>query len=113
MLDGIYKDGGVFIDSVSRVKIRGRGFNAREEQAGHSRWMEELIYGLLYSESPQSTLTEREEFRKVSLDWHRFLHFKSGWEDILEGEEIRKKEEIRLEAEKFMRWKKIREIDLS
>jgi len=42
----------------------------------------------VYSESPNSTLTERDEFQKVSLDWHRFLQFKSGWEDIIDGEEI-------------------------
>ena len=112
LLNEMYNQGGVMSESVSRVKIGGRGFNAREEQAGHSRWMEEMIYGLLYSESPNSTITEREEYRKVSLDWHRFLHFKSGWEDVVEGEEIKRQAEMRSEAEKFLRWKRIREMDL-
>jgi len=67
-LDKMYEEGGVMTETVSRVKIRGKGFNVREEQAGHSRWIEELIYRLLYSESLNSTLTDREEFRKVSLD---------------------------------------------
>ena len=112
LVQGLYEEGGVMVDSISRVKIRGKGFNAREEQAGHSRWMEELIYGLLYNESPNSMLSEREEFRKVSLDWHRILHFKSGWEDAVEGEEVRKQAEMRAEAETFMRWKRMKEIDL-
>ena len=51
------------------------------EQAGHSRYMEDLIYGLLLTESPTITATERNMFRQVSVDWRRFLRFPSAWEE--------------------------------
>lgn len=47
--------------------------DAIAEQTGHSRYMEDMIYGLLLTESPTATLMERDMFRKVSIDWHRFL----------------------------------------
>jgi len=48
----------------------------------------------------------------VNLNWHGFLQFKSGWEDIVDGEETKRQAEVRQEPDIFMRWKKIREIDL-
>ncbi|KAK0910966.1 hypothetical protein LTR91_019977 [Friedmanniomyces endolithicus] len=50
-------------------------------QSGHSRQMEEMIYGLLMSESPFSTMSEREQFRQVSVDWYRVLQFPSAWDE--------------------------------
>ena len=44
------------------------------------------------------------------MDWHRFLQFKSGWEDIVDGEEIKRQAEVRQEPDIFMRWKRIREM---
>jgi len=55
---------------------------------------------------------EREEFQRVSLDWQRFLQFKSGWEDVVDGEETKRQAEVRQEPDIFMRWKRIREMDL-
>ena len=42
--------------------------DAIAEQAGHSRYMEDMIYGLLLTESPTATIMERDMFRKVSID---------------------------------------------
>ena len=53
--------------------------DAIAEQAGHSRYIEDIIYGLLLTESPTATIMERDIFRKVSIDWHRFLRFQSAW----------------------------------
>ena len=54
-------------------------FQAR--QSGHSKRMEEMMYGNLLCESPFYTMSEKDGFRKVSSDWHRFLHFESAWKD--------------------------------
>jgi hypothetical protein len=37
-----------------------------------------MIYRILISELPFQTRLERQRFRKVSMDWHRFLHFLSA-----------------------------------
>jgi len=52
----------------------------------------------VYIESANLTLAEREEFQRVSLDWHRVLQFKSGWKDIVDGEEIKRQAEVRQET---------------
>lgn len=81
-------------------------------QAGHSRRTEEMIYGILMSESPFQTRSERQRFRKVSVDWHRFLHFTSAWEERsgkgLESREEHDKEQRRQEIK---RWQRVREAD--
>jgi hypothetical protein len=50
----------------------GRGTGEENDwesrQAGHSRRTEEMIYRILISESPFQTRSERERFRKVSVD---------------------------------------------
>jgi len=51
-------------------------FQAR--QSGHGKRMEEMMYGSLLSESPFYTTSEKDGFRKVSSDWHRFLQFESA-----------------------------------
>jgi hypothetical protein len=38
------------------------------EQARHSRCMEDIIYGLLLTESPTATIMERDMFGRVSID---------------------------------------------
>ena len=48
-------------------------FNVEVMQAGHSKRMEGMIYRVLLSENPLFTNLERDEFRKVSQDWHKFL----------------------------------------
>ena len=40
------------------------------------------------------------------------MQFKSEWKDIVDGEETKRQAEVRQEPDIFMRWKRIREIDL-
>ena len=40
----------------------------RAQQAGHGRYMEEMVYGLLINESPLTTASEKEQFHAVSND---------------------------------------------
>ena len=41
----------------------------------------DMAYGRAMMESPFYTISEREEFRRVSMDWHRILQFPSAWEE--------------------------------
>ena len=52
----------------------------RAQQAGHGRYMEEMVYGLLINESPFTTASEKEQFHAVSNDWHRLLQFESAYD---------------------------------
>ncbi|KAI5235343.1 hypothetical protein E4T42_09726 [Aureobasidium subglaciale] len=86
----------------------------RERQSGHGRRMEEMIYGLLTSESPFYTKSEQAEFRAVSLDWHRFLHFESAWlnpdgAQLSASKDLLDKENAQAQ---FRRWGRLRQIDL-
>ena len=87
--------------------------DARAEQAGHSRRMEEMIYGVLVSESPFHTGPEQEGFRRVSIDWHRFLHFESALNGS-RGTDVASQESMRTEQrrQEFARWKGLRHTDL-
>jgi hypothetical protein len=60
------------LDEIYEGKGTGEENDWESRQAGHSRRTEEMIYGILMSESPFQTRSERERFRKVSVDWHRF-----------------------------------------
>ena len=97
MLDSIYNQG----TSNTREGEGGGEGDASSRQAGHSKRMEEMIYGLLLSESPFYIMSEREEFRKVSQDWHRLLHFRSAWEDEKVSGDVRKKIEEEQERQAF------------
>ena len=77
LLDQIY-DGGPQRPQVAAAAEQMQAIRA--QQSGHSQQMEEMIYGLLMSESPFATMSEREQFRQVSVDWHRVLQFPSAWE---------------------------------
>ncbi|KAL9572228.1 hypothetical protein ACKAV7_003641 [Fusarium commune] len=48
-------------------------------QAGHGSHVAGLIYARLFGQGDLGTMREREEFRKVSMRWHRFFDF--GAED--------------------------------
>jgi hypothetical protein len=66
------------LDEIYEGKGTGEENDWESRQAGHSRRTEEMIYRILMSESLFQTRSERERFRKVSVDWHRFLHFLSA-----------------------------------
>ena len=60
MLDDIYQS----TSSSSSQSVK----DIRAKQAGHSRQMEEMIYGLLVTASPFATTAEQQQFRSVSID---------------------------------------------
>lgn len=51
-------------------------------QAGHGSHIAGLIYARLFGQGELGTMRSREEFRKVSMQWHRFFGF--GAEDRIE-----------------------------
>lgn len=85
----------------------------QEEQSGHSKRIEQMIYGVLLSESPSYTQSDKEGFRKVSLDWHRFLQFKSAWKDENTSASVRLRVQTEQEEESFQRQLRIRQADPS
>ncbi|KAK4954095.1 hypothetical protein LTR28_006312 [Elasticomyces elasticus] len=63
-----------------------------DRQFGHSGHIAGILYGRDLMESPMHTVSERESFRRVSVEWHRFLQFPSShgpsssrvWRDAVE-----------------------------
>lgn len=47
----------------------------RDQQFGHSPWVAGMVYGRDIQEYPGQTAHQREAFRRVSTEWHRFLGF--------------------------------------
>lgn len=58
------------------MEVRGDDFHDR--QFGHSGHIAGMLYGRDLMEAPHHTISEREAFRRVSIEWHRFLQFASS-----------------------------------
>ncbi|KAK5109839.1 hypothetical protein LTR85_002037 [Meristemomyces frigidus] len=86
--------------------------DVRAQQAGHGRHMEEMIYGLLLTESPFTTMSEKEQFRQVSVDWHRLLHFPSAHASPAVAPDIQRRMDTEREAAELRRWRQMREVDV-
>ena len=86
--------------------------DARAKQAGHSHETEEKVYGRALMESPFQTMAEREEFRRVSMDWHRVLGFSSAWEEGRVHPATRSQMVAQQEEEELRRWAVLANIDL-
>lgn len=54
----------------------------RDRQFGHSPWVAGMVYGRSVQESPGQTACQRDAFRRVSVEWHRFLGFASAQDAI-------------------------------
>lgn len=88
----------------------GAAAEDKQTQSGHSKRMEELIYGILTTESPFSTQSEQAAFRKVSVSWHSFIRWPSAISGKAEQATDLEKHGKRSEEE---RWAKSRKTDLS
>lgn len=85
----------------------------RAKQAGHGRHIEELIYGLLVHENPFSTIHEREQFRRVSMDWHRMLHFRSACrDDSRVPKAVKQQLETARHETQHRRYRQMRSVDI-
>lgn len=83
----------------------------RAQQSGHSFQMEEDIYGRSVEQSPFTTIAEKEMFRRVSRDWHRFLQFPSAWQEESVDPDIRRRIKQEQDDAKFRRFEQIRAMD--
>ncbi|KAE8822995.1 hypothetical protein HRS9122_10470 [Pyrenophora teres f. teres] len=86
--------------------------DARALQSGHSLQTEEGHYGRSVMESPFQTMAEREEFRRVSIDWHRVLEFASAWEDGRMHPGVRAEMVAQQEKQALQRWSSLAMVDL-
>ncbi|CAA9967161.1 ATP-dependent DNA helicase Q1 [Pyrenophora teres f. maculata] len=86
--------------------------DARALQSGYSLQTEEGHYGRSVMESPFQTMAEREEFRRVSIDWHRVLEFASAWEDGRMHPGVRAEMVAQQEKQALQRWSSLAMVDL-
>ena len=109
MLDVLYDDrhGRAKKEAVSHIIE-----DAVERQSGHSREREEQNYGRGVFDSPFTTESLQAAFRRVSVDWHRFLRFDSAFESEQANPDVRERIRKEREEECFRRWKWIRRIDI-
>ena len=70
-LDQVYENDNPHRKEASPEPINMAYFQAK--QSGHSPQMEETIYGRLLTQNPYATTKQKDAYRKVSVDWHRFL----------------------------------------
>ena len=84
----------------------------RAQQAGHDPYTEEMIYGLLLTESLFTTISEKEQFRKVSADWHRLLGFQSLSQCERTNPDVRKKATAEREAAESRRFRQMQEVNI-
>jgi len=100
------------LDMVYYDREPARQSDARARQAGHSRRTEEVVYGRALIESPFQTMAEREEFRRVSMDWHCVLGFPSAWEEGHIHPATRSQMLAQQEEEELHRWAVLADVDL-
>ncbi|KAK4934260.1 hypothetical protein LTR10_024413 [Elasticomyces elasticus] len=62
--------------SQNNMEVNRDDFHNR--QFGHSGHIAGILYGRDLMESPMHTVSEQESFRRVSVEWHRFLQFPSS-----------------------------------
>lgn len=85
---------------------------AADGQFGHSSDMAENMYGRSITESPFTTQANRAGFRRVSLEWHRFLLFPSATKKAPANgtaAALRAKQTREAEAR---RWDELRQVNL-
>ena len=84
-------------------------------QAGHGTHVAGMIYARLVSEGKFETMSQREQFRQVSQEWHRFLGFQDK-QDTLVIRIGKKRKRSRWEmAHREMqldRWKQLRDVNI-
>lgn len=74
--------------------------------------MEEDIYGRSLEQSPFTTMAEKDKFRKVSVDWNRFLQFSSAWVVGSQDSDVRRRVKKEQNKSRFHRWQQMRNIDV-
>jgi superfamily II DNA helicase RecQ len=82
-------------------------------QAGHGTRLAGMLYARLLSEGKFETRSQKERFRRVSMEWHRFLGFTSSWEGALVAGQKRKRahwEEVGQEMQ-MQRWRQMRAVN--
>lgn len=84
-------------------------------QAGHGTKVAGMIYARLLSEGRFETISQKERFRAVSQEWHRFLGFASSWEGLEIGVGQKRKrahwEEVNRDLQIY-RWKQMRGVNI-
>lgn len=87
--------------------------NIIDLSAGHASHIAWSIYARGISERDGEVANKREQFRRVSESWHRFLGFESSWEDgRRQRRRAREPFEKEAEAIRFRRWQELRQVNI-
>jgi superfamily II DNA helicase RecQ len=88
----------------------------RDLAFGHGTHVAGMIYGRDLMEAPFHTVTQREGFRRVSIEWHRFLQFASAMDMEFPHPTIRGLGSVRVaphvQQEQQRRWQAMQRVDL-
>ena len=84
-------------------------------QAGHGTHVAGMIYARLISEGKFETMSQREQFRQVSQEWHRFLGFQDKQDTLMVRIGKKRKRSRWEKAHREMqldRWKQLRAVNI-
>jgi RecQ family ATP-dependent DNA helicase len=81
-------------------------------QSGHSSHIAGMIYARELMEGGNAVISRREQFRQVSMVWHRFLKFGSAHDSSGAGCKRKREVEDDIEEVQRARWKRLREVDI-
>ena len=88
----------------------------RDLAFGHGTHTAGMMYGRDLMEAPFHTITQREGFRRVSIEWHRFLQFPSAMDMEFPHPTIRGLGSVRvapdIRHEQQRRWHAMQRVDL-
>jgi RecQ family ATP-dependent DNA helicase len=78
-------------------------------QSGHGSHIAGMIYARELMEGGNAVISRREQFRQVSITWHKFLKFGSAYDNL--GKRKRQADDDMQEVRR-VRWKRLREVDI-
>jgi hypothetical protein len=86
--------------------------NPWDLQSGHSSHVAGMIYARELMEGGNAVISRWEQFRKVSMTWHRFLKFESAHDISGVGCKRKRGAEDNMQEVQRACWKRLREVDI-
>jgi len=81
-------------------------------QSGHGSHVAGMIYAQELMEGGNTVISQQEQFRQVSVTWHRFLKFGLAHDSSRVGCKRKRGAEDDIEEVQRARWKRLREVDI-
>ena len=84
--------------------------NPWDLQSGHGSHVAGMIYARELMEGGNAVISRREQFRRVSMAWHRFWRFGSAYAGV--GCKRKRGAEDDVQEVQRARWKRLRDVDI-